>query len=67
MRRRLTDGQIFFRSLLALICTVVATVAAFVLPNEIGALLCHFFCGPGPTDFNTYFMVGVIVSVILPA
>lgn len=67
MRRRLTDGQIVLRSLLALLVTAIATIIAFVVPVFVGGVLCHFLCGPGPNDFNPYFMYGFFIGLILSA
>ena len=65
MRRRLSDVQIFFRSGLALFCTLIATAIAFCVPVIIGFILCHFLCGPGPNDFNGYWMGGFFIGLAL--
>lgn len=65
MRRRLSDVQIVLRSLVGLACGLIGTAIAFLVPVVIGFVLCHFLCGPGPNDFNPYWMYGFFIGLIL--
>lgn len=65
MRRRLTDLQIVTRSLASLICGLIGTAIAFVVPISIGQMFCNYLSGPGPDDFDPYRMVGIFIGLAL--